>query len=152
MKRLKKALMTLVPSLLLMGFGSAAFAASPVGQWTVAFYLEPGLTTGASQGICFVAGGTWFSTTFSGWNGDWFQKGDRFRWYGDTSSLGTAEFGQFVNNTQIGGEFAHFLKTGTPPVTSSRGNWRATRVGSTCGSPASSQTAPAAPDADPADR
>lgn len=145
---LKKSLLALVPSLLLMGMGNA-FAASPVGQWNVTFYLEPGLTAGATQGICFRANGTWFSTTFSNWNGDFFQKGDRFRWYGDTGALGTAEFGQFVNNTQIAGEFAHFFVPGTPPVTSSRGNWRATKVGNTCGAPASSEAALADPDADP---
>ncbi len=145
MKMLKKLLMVLVPSLLLMGMGNA-LAASPVGQWNVTFYLEPGLTTAATQGICFTSSGTWFSTTFSSWNGDYFQKGDRFRWYGHTSGgLGTAEFGQFVHNAQIAGEFAHFFP-GTPPVTSSRGNWRASKVGNTCNPPASPGAAPAAPD------
>lgn len=147
MRTLKKTVLLLVSLLLLTGV-STAFAASPVGQWSVVFYLEPGLTTGAVQGICFRSNGTWFSTTFSNWNGDWFQKGDRFRWYGDTGTLGTAEFGQFVNNTQIAGEYAHFRVPGTPPVTSTRGNWRASRTGSICGAPASAEGA--APTSDPA--
>lgn len=156
MKKLKQTFTALVSALLLMGFGSAAFAASPVGQWNVTFYLEPGLTTGATQGICFLSNGTWYSSTFSGWNGDWFQKGDRLRWYGGTGSLATAEFGQFLGGIRIGGEFAHFFVPGTPPVTSSRGNWYALKASSTCNPPAAlsppsalgSQTAPA--DADPA--
>jgi hypothetical protein len=121
--------------LLIIGAGTAS-AASPVGQWSVTFYLEPGLTTGATQGICFLSNNTWYSSTVHGWVGDWFQKGDRFRWYGHTSApLPTAEFGQFVANTIITGEFAHFF-TGTPPVTSSRGNWRATKVSTICAPPA----------------
>lgn len=116
----------------------AAFAASPVGLWKVTFYLEPGLTLGASQNICFLAGGTWYSTTFSNWKGDWFQKGDRLRWYGRTSSLGTAEFGQFIANRSFGGEFAHFNASGTstPPLTSSRGNYYGVFSSNTCPQPA----------------
>src|SRR5689334_22921583 len=63
----------------------AAMAASPVGQWNVTFYQEPNLTKGATQGVCYQADGTWFSTTFATWHGVWFQKGDRLRWYGTTS-------------------------------------------------------------------
>jgi len=99
-------------------------------------YNEPGLTLGASQGICFVNNGTWYSSTFANWNGDWFRKGDRLRWYGDTGALGTAEFGQFVVRNRFGGEFAHFRVPGAPPVTSSRGIYQAVKVGSTCDPPA----------------
>ena len=30
----------------------------------------------ATQNICFLAGGTWFGTTFPAWAGRWFQKGN----------------------------------------------------------------------------
>jgi hypothetical protein len=102
-----------------MAFGTAAsaMAASPVGQWNITFFLEPGLVPGSTQGICYKADGTWFSTTFSNWNGDWFQNGDRLRWYGKTGApLGTAEFGQFIKNVLFGGEFAHFLVSGSPQL------------------------------------
>ena len=51
----------------------AAVAASPVGQWNVTFYIEPNLAKGATQGVCYEPDGTWFSTTFAGWHGGWFQ-------------------------------------------------------------------------------
>ena len=73
---------------------NAAMAASPVGQWNAKFYIEPNLAKGATQGVCYEPDGTWFSTTFAGWHGGWFQDGDRFRWYGTTGTVGTAEFGQ----------------------------------------------------------
>jgi hypothetical protein len=111
-----------------------------VGQWNVTFFTEPFLTKGATQGICFTAAGTWFSTTFSNWQGDWFLKGDRLRWYGRTSGLATAEFGQFSFNTGFGGEFAHFVATPTsiPPLTSSRGNFAGGKVSATCSAAAPS--------------
>ncbi|HET6376365.1 MAG TPA: hypothetical protein VFF88_09975 [Methylocella sp.] len=108
-----------------------------MGLWKVTFYLEPGLSLGASQNICFLANGTWYSTTFSNWKGDWFQKGDRLRWYGRTSSLGTAEFGQFIANRSFGGEFAHFrASSSTPPLTSSRGNYYGVFSSTSCPPPA----------------
>lgn len=139
MQTLKRSLRVLLPLLVILMGASNAFAvpsSAVVGQWNVIFYLEPGLSTGATQGICFSSDGTWVSTTVAGWNGDWFLKGDRFRWYGDVGSLATGEFGQFISNTQSAGEFAHWRVPGTPPVTSSRGNWRATKISSTCAAPA----------------
>ncbi|MGH6847714.1 MAG: hypothetical protein ACREC0_09805 [Methylocella sp.] len=134
-----------------MAFGAAAnaMAASPVGQWTVTFYSEPALAQTATQGICYLANGTWFSTTFSNWNGDWFQKGDRFRWYGKTSSaLATAFFGGFISNTSFSGECATFRSSGSPPVTSNRGNYAAVFVSRICGKPAAA-SAIVIPNADP---
>lgn len=128
-------MVTLTLSLGIVGAHSA-LAASPVGEWKVTFYLEPGLSTGATQGICFKADGTWYSTTFAGWDGDWLWKGDRLRWYGDTGSLGTAEFGQFSSKRKFAGEFAHFTVPGAPPVTSTRGNYEGRKVSRRCSPPA----------------
>ncbi|SFE58183.1 hypothetical protein [Nitrosomonas sp. Nm166] len=130
-KLLKKVVIASILSLAISNAMATSNTTVP-GQWTVQFYLEPGLTTGASQGICFKADGTWFSTTFGGWEGDWFKKGDRLRWYGDTGIIATAEFGQFSSKSLMTGEFAHFFVPGTPPVTSTRGNYKMTKVSSTC--------------------
>jgi hypothetical protein len=150
--KMKTAKIVLASSVFLgMAFGTAAnaMAASPVGQWNITFYLEPGLGTGATQGICYLANGTWFSTTFSNWKGDWFEKGDRFRWYGRTGPvLATAEFGQFISNTTFGGEFAHFVVTRLPPITSTRGNYSAVKVSNICNRPAAA-SAVVNPNADP---
>lgn len=120
---------------------NAAVAASPVGQWNVTFYLEPNLTKGVTQGVCYKADGTWFSTTFAGWHGGWFQKGDRFRWYGITSvpALGTAQFGQMSSGKHATGEAAHFDPGTGATVTNS--NWVASKAGSICGPPASGTAA-----------
>jgi hypothetical protein len=114
----------------------------------VTFYPEPNLVTAATQGICFLSNGTWLSTTFSNWKGDWFLKGDRLRWYGHTSAISTAEFGQFISNTTFNGESAHFFASATsvPPLTSSRGNYQATKVSTVCNRAASG---PAKSSADP---
>lgn len=123
-----------VASLLAMTMSSAmAVSTSAVtGQWSLTLYSGTNLTPQAKQGICFKSDGTWYSTSFGGWNGDWLLKGDRLRWYGDTGSVATAEFGQFISNTSMGGEFAHFRVPGTPPITSSRGNYLMTKVSSAC--------------------
>jgi hypothetical protein len=150
--KMKTAKTVLASSVFLgMAFGTAAnaMAASPVGQWNITFFLEPGLVQGATQDVCYKADGTWFSTTFSNWNGDWFQNGDRIRWYGKTGApLATAEFGQFIKNTSFGGEFAHFFVFGSPPVTSTRGNYRGVFVSTICGPPAAA-SAVVIPHADP---
>ena len=127
----------------------AVSTANVIGQYNVTFYLEPNLAKGTTQGICF-KDGTWFSTTFSNWQGDWFLKGDRLRWHGRTGSeLGTAEFGQYMWSTGFGGEFAHFFAspTSVPPLTSSRGNYYGARVSATCA--AAGATGSTAPGADP---
>ncbi len=111
---------------------NAAMAASPVGQWNVTFFFEPGLIQGATQGICFQPDGSWFATTFAGWQGGWVQKGDRFRWYGTTGSTLTSTFGAFDSNGTIGGgEYTSIFAVNG--FTSSRGDWHAAFVGSSCG-------------------
>jgi hypothetical protein len=111
-----------------------------VGQWNVTFYFEPNLSAGKTQGICFKEDGTWYSTTFVSWVGDWFEKGDSVRWYGHTIEFGTSEFGAFIRNKLLGGQFAHFRFTGNAPVTSSKGNWVASKVNPVCDPPATSMT------------
>jgi hypothetical protein len=66
-------------SLSLVMLAASAQAAPPVGQWNLTFYYDDaGFAQGATQGICFEGGpskGTWYSTTFAGWSGDWWRKG-----------------------------------------------------------------------------
>jgi hypothetical protein len=109
-----------------------AGAASPVGQWRVTFYSEPDLAPGSAQILCFKADGTWYATTVNGWDGEWFQKGDRFRWYGHSDNkIATAFFGQFVANSSSTGEFASFDMT-APTATSNRGNWTLRKLRGRC--------------------
>jgi hypothetical protein len=56
-----------------------------------------------------------------------------------TSAISTAEFGQFISNTTFNGESAHFFASATsvPPLTSSRGNYQATKVSTVCNRAAS---------------
>jgi hypothetical protein len=111
---------------------NAALAASPVGLWEVRFSFDPGLIPGATQKICFQPDGTWFSTTVSGWQGTWFQKGDRLRWNGTADNFLTSAFGAFDSSFSIGGgEYSAMFK-GTA-ATSSVGDWHALLDSSTCG-------------------
>jgi hypothetical protein len=135
MEEAMKRVIMAVAVFLIIAAGTA-FAATPVGQWNFTSYNDPNLKAGPLQGLCFVADGTFYSTTFSGWNGQWIQIGDRIRFYGTTGVLSTAEFGQFISNTRFSGEFAHFSPT-TPVATSSSGNFIVTRTSLTCDAPAS---------------
>ena len=126
---------------LLVGTGTAR-AAAPVGQWTVTFYSEPGLAQTKTQGVCFKADQTWYSTTVP-WQGGWFRKGDRLRWYGTSATTGTATgtFGQLVTNRLATGEFAEFYLAGGG--TFNLGNWSLAYKGPTCGAPVAKGAAPA---------
>jgi len=137
-KAMRKVNRLLAASVLILG-GLPAFAAEPtfVGSWNVTFALEPGKVLGATQCVTatlvpgLVSGmptsGRWFSTTFPGWAGQWLELGDHVRWFGFTQGrLATHESGNMINNGFVGGvSFNHFA---FPGVTSSSGNWRATRV------------------------
>jgi hypothetical protein len=136
---MKRAIIAIASIMVPLTTANIAMAASPVGQWNVTFYIEPGLSTGNTQGMCFKSNKTWYSTTFPDWNGDWFQKGDRLRWFGDegTIGLGWAAFGQFSAPNTMYGEFAEFTATGTPPLPiSTKGNYSMTKVSSVCAPPA----------------
>ena len=110
---------------------NAAMAASPVGLWQVQFFNEPVTAFGTDQGICFEADGTWFSTTFSGWQGTWFQKGDRVRWVGTTGAFLTSEFGAFDSTILFGGEYSSMVAA--TAATSGVGVWSAANERDTCG-------------------
>lgn len=129
-----KRIITAVAIFLILA-GGTALAASLNGQWNFTGFSEPDLKAGPVQKICFVttvnnsdgsSSGTWISTTFIGWQGQWFQKGDKIRFYGTTGVLSTAEFGQFVSDTRISGKYAHFLPS-VPVQTSSVGNFNMVR-------------------------
>lgn len=124
-----KRVIVAVAIFLILAAGTA-LAATPVGQWNYRGYNWPDLKHGPVQGICFVADGTWYSTTFSGWNGEWKQDSDRIRFYGSTGVMSTAEFGQFISTTTFSGEFAHFFPS-PPVVTSSLGNFFMTKTNKT---------------------
>lgn len=113
---------------------TAAAAASPVGLWRLISFIEPDASVTGRRTLCFRANGTFFEQQpnpnefFSGF---WFKKGDRIRFVGtqiltvDLSFQGrTANFGQFVNKSQLAGEFLNLIIQGssssTLPVTSSR--------------------------------
>jgi hypothetical protein len=125
-----KRLIVAVAVFIILAAGSA-LAATPVGQWNLRGFDGPDHVPGPLQGICFVVDGTWYSTTFTGWNGQWTQNGDSIRFYGTTGVLSTAELGQFISNTRISGGFVHF-KTSPKVVENSIGNFFATRTSLTC--------------------
>ena len=114
----------------LLAATNAAMAASPVGLWDVQFFNEPEIAFGTDQGICFEADGTWFSPTFSGWQGTWFQKGDRVRWVGTTGAFLTSAFGAFDSTILFGGEYSSMFAA--TAATSSVGVWHALSFGDNC--------------------
>jgi hypothetical protein len=77
-KLLLASFLALAIGLSVSGIASAQAPNNPVGLWSVTFYNDntPNLATMATQNICFVAGGTWYGTTFPAWAGRWFQKGN----------------------------------------------------------------------------
>jgi len=138
-------LLNLAKSGLVLGallLGSASVLAQTVsGSWEVTFYLNPSRSTGATQCVVYTQtggitgepiSGTWLSTTFPGWNGQWIVKGDHLQWYGFTDTgLATSEYGSITSRSIMSGEvFNHFLPL--DGVTSTSGSWVAKRV-SSCG-------------------
>jgi hypothetical protein len=88
--------------LLAAGGASAQSANTPVGQWTLkwAFDNTPGMTpTGGMQTICFLPNGTWYSSSFSGWSGRWFQKGINAAGNGDHVRLAGNYAGNVGNDS-----------------------------------------------------
>jgi hypothetical protein len=156
MEEAMKRVIVAVAIFLILAAGTA-LAASPIGQWDYKGFSMPGLQPGPVQGICFIAGvtssdgtvsGTWFSTTFAGWSGQWFQNGDRIRFYGTAGAVSTAELGQFISNTRFSGEYVHFTPP-APVATNSLGNFSMTRTSSTC-DPAAALADFSAANSDPA--
>jgi hypothetical protein len=72
---------------------------NPVGLWTIQSWTDnaAGMPAAGVQDICFLGGptnGTWFSTTFPGWTGLWFQKGAAAAGNGDHLRM----LGNYANN------------------------------------------------------
>lgn len=119
---------------------SYVYAGSPsvVGSFNVTFFLEPIRSVGATQCIVFksvpgtVSGvptsGTWASTTFAGWSGQWIQLGDHVRFFGvTTGGLSTVASANMSSSQILGGvSFNHFLSS--TAATSSAGNLIGYRV------------------------
>lgn len=65
---------------ILIMLGVALTANAIEGQWTAKYYYA---NTGKpfagtyTDGNCFLADGTWYSTTLTGVHGHWYQKGDQ---------------------------------------------------------------------------
>jgi hypothetical protein len=92
------------------GLAAPASAITPLNAtWMITYYLDPLGTTGATECINFhkkadisgVVTGTWNSPTFSGWFGQYVQKGQHYSWYGTYSQSGqtyaTYDAGDFIN-------------------------------------------------------
>jgi hypothetical protein len=103
---------------------------SIIGNYSVQFYSEPNHNLTATQCIVFSKGpsivgesnsGKWFSTTFSGWGGEWLQEGEHIQWYGFTrGGLAYSADGNLFTNDSRGtntsnmgaGTFNTFLPSG----------------------------------------
>ena len=50
---------------------------SAIGLWNVVAHddTNPGMPIVGAQQVCILANGTWFSPTYAGWAGVWYQKG-----------------------------------------------------------------------------
>lgn len=96
------------------GTASAQAPNNPVGLWSVTFYNDntPALNLMATQNICFVSNGTWYGTTFPGWAGRWFQKGNNAAGNGDRVRL-DGNYATGVGNDSADIDFSHLkLMTG----------------------------------------
>lgn len=58
---------------------------TPVGLWAITFFRDasPNMNQMATQHICFLPSGRWYSTTYPNWSGQWFQKGANLGGNGD---------------------------------------------------------------------
>ena len=117
---------------------------SIIGSYQVQFYSEPNHNLTATQCIVFTKGaspivgesnsGNWFSTTFSGWKGQWLQEGEHVQWYGFTSGglASSADGSLFTNDssgTNTSNMGAGLFSTFVPPgVTSNAGAFVMNRI------------------------
>ena len=105
----------------------------PVGQWTFKLYLEPKLNLAAVYKFCFAADGTWYGIDFP-IRGNWFLKGDRFRFVGDYPFFPFQGYGafftQFSSNYTVSGELNDTILPGPAQVTN--GNALGSRTSTTC--------------------
>jgi hypothetical protein len=86
-----------VSGLSLAHAASAQAPNNPVGLWSVAFFVDDnaGMPQSATQTLCFLTNGTWYSPSFPGWHGRWFQKGNSATGNGDPLSV----IGNYATNT-----------------------------------------------------
>jgi len=104
------------------GSASAQAQTSPVGYWAFVSYFIPSGAQHANQGVCFKADNTWYGTT-QNWNGDWFQNGSEFEWYGTAPivyngqpvNIATVGMSQFAPSS-MSGNYAEWIVPGTPPL------------------------------------
>ena len=124
---------------------ATAIAATPIGYWEINAFQEPNLAHLPPQSnlVCYLADGSWYSITYPGANGFWFQKGDRIRSSAfSPKALGLNDFnhtlfGQFASNTLIAGEYIGFKNNPLThkPDTIDKGNFIATFVRRDCPPP-----------------
>ena len=93
---------------------------NPVGHWELRFFNDatPNLSQGATQRICFLANGTWYSTTFPNWGGSWFQKGDNAAGNGNRVRV----FGNYAGG--VGNDSAELDYVSNRLMTGSWTEWR----------------------------
>jgi hypothetical protein len=115
---------------------SMAFAAQPNGEWNAVYFNDQGWARGGSEQICFVADGTWYSTTFPAWGGHWFRKGDRVmmsgNWDGGLGNNGIVL--QMISRSRMTGVNIQFRDGSSPSPWSL---WNVGKLSGTCGPPAS---------------
>jgi len=112
-----------------LGAGAAtAQPNNPIGLWNIVAHddTNPGMLIVGAQRICFLANGTWFSPTFPGWAGVWFQKGtagvpglgNRVRllgnWQPGAPFSDSAEL-DFIHLTMMTGSWTEWQFAGYPP-------------------------------------
>jgi hypothetical protein len=110
------AAIALVLALCAAGTAFAQAPNNPVGLWNFQAYNDnsPNLAAMGNQNICFLANGTWFGTTFPGWNGRWFQKGNNAAGNGDRVRL----VGNWANGAGNDSAEIHFMN-----LTQMDGGW-----------------------------
>lgn len=109
-------------SIAIASISGAKAQTSPVGYWAFVSYYIPGGSQHANQGVCFQANNTWYGTT-QHWNGDWFQNGSEFEWYGNAPivlngqpvNIAVVGMSQFASSVMTG-NYAEWLIPGTPPL------------------------------------
>lgn len=101
---------------------------NPVGLWNVVAHSDtaPAMPITGVQRVCFLANGTWFSPTYPGWAGVWFQKGfagapglgNRLRLAGNWSPgapfADSAEL-DFIHLNLMTGPWTEWMFAGYPP-------------------------------------
>lgn len=93
---------------------------TPVGHWELRGFNDdsPNLSLLATQRICILANGTWYSTTFPNWHGRWFQKGNNAAGNGNRVRL----LGNYANG--VGNDSAELDFVNTRSMNGPWTEWR----------------------------